>query len=95
MYNNNMKLIPDTIMNKDQFLVEHNRLSPDNLKATFAMLTHFQEEKRPLLKDAEWSNKLRIPFISWLTASSTKTVSKKKTEKRPKKQVYKIYPRVD
>lgn len=56
----------DTIIGKEQFLIEHNRLSPVNLQATFALLTQFQEEKKPLLKDADWSFKLRIPLIVWL-----------------------------
>lgn len=57
-----------TITSKEQFLIDHNRLSPSNLQATFALLTDFQQEKRPLLKDADWSFKLRIPFIVWLDA---------------------------
>ena len=68
MYNGNMKLIPDTPIGKEQFLKEHNKLSPKNLQATFSLLTSFQKEKKPLLKDTDWSNKLRLPFISWLLA---------------------------
>ena len=74
---------------KEQFLDDHNKLSPDRLQATFALLTKFQEEKKPMLKDAEWSHKLRIPFISWML-----TLPKK--QERSKKQVgnkiYKNYP---
>ena len=92
-----MKLIPDTIVSKEQFLIEHNRLSPTNLQATFALLTCFQEEEKPLLKDTDWSNKLRIPFITWLlTMSAEKKKSAQKiTPQRGSeqaKQEYKIYP---
>ena len=74
-----MKLIPDTPIGKKQFLIEHNRLSPANLQVTFEVLTNFQESKRPLLKDADWSNKLRIPLITWLIALPAMTERKKKT----------------
>lgn len=76
-------------ISKEQFLIEHNRLSPINLQATFALLTKFQEEKRPLLKDANWSHKLRIPFISWLLTLPTE---KDKHIRKLVKQVYKNYP---
>ncbi|MBI2053815.1 MAG: hypothetical protein HYT36_00575 [Candidatus Staskawiczbacteria bacterium] len=76
-------------MSKEQFLIEHNRLSPPNLQATFALLTRFQEEIKPLLKDADWSHKLRIPFITWLLSLPQE---KNKHIKKSAKQVYKIYP---
>lgn len=78
----------DIIISKEQFLTEHNRLSPENLQATFALLTRFQEEKRPLLKDNNWSHKLRIPLISWLLALPPK---KEKYQRKSKIQEYKIY----
>lgn len=78
----------DAIIGKEQFLAEHNRLSPENIQATFASLTKFQQEKRPLLKDNEWSYKLRIPFILWLTSLP----QKKKAVKQSQKSEYKIYP---
>ena len=34
-----MKLLPDNPIGKEQFLIEHNKLSPVNLQATFALLT--------------------------------------------------------
>ncbi len=77
------------VISKEQFLIDHNRLSPVNLQATFALLTKFQEEKKPLLKDANWSNKLRIPFISWLIALPQE---KKKHIRESTKQVYRNYP---
>jgi len=79
----------DEIMKKEQFLIEHNKLSPANLQATFALLTRFQEEAKPLLKDANWSHKLRIPFIAWLMALPP---GKKKYIRKPKKQIYRNYP---
>ena len=55
-------------ISKEQFLQEHNKLSPANLQATLALLDRFKEEKKPLMKDSDWClDKHRIPFISWLT----------------------------
>jgi len=54
---------------QEQFLVEHNKLSPVNLRASGALLTRFRQEKQSLFKDDGWSlEKLRRPFIIWLTA---------------------------
>lgn len=89
-----MKLNPENPIGKQKFLVEHNRLSPINLQATFELLTRFQKEKKPLLKDADWSNKLRIPFISWLIALIPLSNTKIKSKGKLKKQEYKIYPKV-
>ncbi len=74
-------------------MIEHNKLSPVNLQATLALLTRFQKEKRPLLKDAVWTNKLRIPFISWLVALPPIPPTKQKHTVRSAEQEYKIYPR--
>lgn len=76
-------------ISKEQFLTEHNRLSPMHLQATFALLTRFQEEKKPLLKDTNWSHKLRIPFISWLLSLPQE---KEKHIRKLTKQTYKNYP---
>ncbi len=81
----------DGIIKKEQFLIEHNKLSPVNLQATFAMLTRFQEEKRPLLKDTEWSFKLRVPFISWLMVLTPLDADKKKPLGK-NDQEYRNYP---
>lgn len=81
-----------TLISKEQFLQEHNKLSPANLQATLALLTKFQETKKPLLKDNEWSvDKLRIPFIAWLTSLPE---SEKKDSKKGKKEkeIFKNYP---
>lgn len=79
------------LISKEQFLEEHNKLSPSNLQATLALLNRFKEEKRPLMKDDSWClDKLRIPFISWLTSIQE---SKNKSIKKSKKgQVFKNYP---
>ena len=56
------------LISKEQFLEEHNKLSPSNLQATLALLERFKEEKKPLMKDSDWClDKHRIPFISWMT----------------------------
>ncbi len=55
--------------NKEQFLEEHNKLSPENLKATTSLLSRFKIEKASLFKNDNWSiDKLRRPFILWLTS---------------------------
>lgn len=55
--------------NKEQFLIEHNKLSPLSLQATLILLTRFKEDKISLFKDDNWSvDKLRRPFILWLTS---------------------------
>jgi hypothetical protein len=54
---------------KKQFLIEHNRLSPLNLKATMDMLIRFKTEKPALFKSDDWPiDKIRRPFIFWLTS---------------------------
>ena len=61
------------VTRKQQFLLEHNKLSPLNLHATLVMLTCFKKDKPALFKDNDWSiDKLRRPFILWLTSSSVK-----------------------
>jgi len=79
------------LISKEQFLEEHNKLSPLNLQATLALLNRFKEEKRPLMKNDGWClDKLRIPFISWLTA--LREPKEKNLEKSRKKEIYKNYP---
>jgi len=54
---------------KQQFLLEHNRLASFDLQATPSMLSLFKVEKASLFKDNNWSvDKLRRPFIFWLTS---------------------------
>jgi hypothetical protein len=56
---------------KEQFLIEHNKLAPENLKATMDTLTSFEAEKPRLFKTNDWSiAKIRRPFISWLSSRS-------------------------
>jgi hypothetical protein len=58
---------------KEQFLTEHNKLSPLNLKATMDTLTRFKTEKPTLFKSDEWPiDKIRRPFIFWLTSHGLK-----------------------
>jgi len=58
---------------KQQFLAEHNKLAPTNLQATPFLLSRFRAEKALLFKNNEWSiDKLRRPFILWLTSLSSK-----------------------
>jgi len=79
------------LINKEQFLEKHNKLSPASLQATLALLDKFREEKKPQLKDSDWClDKFRIPFISWLTATQER--KKRKVKKTTKKQAYKNYP---
>jgi len=85
LYNN----IMNEIMSKEQFLIEHNKLSPVNLQTTFAGLTLFQTTKKPLLKDGNWSLKLRIPLISWM---STLPLVRAKYVRKSTKQEFKNYP---
>ena len=57
---------------KQQFLLDHNKLSPLNLQATTFLLSRFKAEKATLFKDDNWSiDKLRRPFIFWLTSLTT------------------------
>jgi hypothetical protein len=54
---------------QEQFLSEHNKLSPLKLKATFALLTRFKAEKPALFQGEEWPvEKLRRPFLLWMTS---------------------------
>ncbi len=79
------------LISKEQFLEKHNKLSPANLQATLTLLDRFKEEKKPQLKDNAWClDKLRIPFISWLTASQEQ--KKRRAERLNKKETYKNYP---
>ncbi|MDD5145743.1 MAG: hypothetical protein PHF44_02790 [Candidatus Pacebacteria bacterium] len=62
-------ILPPSKNTKEEFLFEHNRLSPLNLQATTALLSRFKIEKQSLFKDDNWSlDKLRRPFIMWLTS---------------------------
>lgn len=67
---------------KEQFLSEHNRLSPLNLQVTIALLSRFRIDKASLFKNDDWPiDKLRRPFILWLTSlpsGETRNIKKKK-----------------
>ncbi|MCX6721328.1 MAG: hypothetical protein NT026_01860 [Candidatus Staskawiczbacteria bacterium] len=80
------------MLTKAQFLIEHNKLSPPHLRATTALLTRFQEEKKPQLKDNSWSiEKMRIPFISWLLAFAPDEKKEKKSAKKEESR-FRNYP---
>ena len=66
------------ISKKENFLLEHNRLSPTNLQATTSMLDQFRIDKASIFKDNDWSvDKLRRPFILWLTVADHQKIDKK------------------
>jgi len=66
---------------KQQFLLEHNKLSPLNLQATISLLSRFRIEKTSLFKNDDWPiDKLRRPFILWLnslTVEEKENINKK------------------
>jgi hypothetical protein len=63
--------IIDVHFTQAQFLKEHNRLSPESFKATASLLSRFKSEKSSLFKDNYWSiDKLRRPFINWISSLS-------------------------
>ena len=79
---------------QENFLIEHNRLSPVSLQATLVLLDQFREEKLSLFKNNDWSvDKLRRPFIIWLTSL---LLLEKKASKDPIKnhdnQKFNTYP---
>ncbi|OHA62768.1 MAG: hypothetical protein A3E07_03385 [Candidatus Wildermuthbacteria bacterium RIFCSPHIGHO2_12_FULL_45_9] len=66
---------------KQQFLQEHNRLSSRALQATPYLLSRFKVDKPSLFKDNNWSvDKLRRPFIFWLTSFSEEELETMKKE---------------
>ncbi len=66
-----VKKVINQHLNKEQFLEEHNSLSPVNLRATISLLSRFKTEKALLFKDDNWpTDKLRRPFILWLSSLS-------------------------
>jgi len=61
--------------NKQLFLIEHNKLAPMHLQATLAVLTRFRVEKPTIFKNDDWSiDKLRRPFIMWLTGFNAEEI---------------------
>lgn len=63
--------VADPHFKKEEFLEEHNRLSPINLRVNLSLLSRFRIEKASLFKDDNWPiDKLRRPFILWLTSVS-------------------------
>lgn len=77
--------------NKEQFLIEHNKLSPLSLQATLILLTRFKEDKLSLFKDDNWSvDKLRRPFILWLTSLPSEKLEG--SAKQAKDKLFHPYP---
>ena len=67
----NAQEVADPHLKKEQFLEEHNRLSPENLQANLALLSRFRVEKASLFHSDDWPiDKFRRPFIIWLTSLS-------------------------
>ncbi len=63
--------VENMCLKKEEFLEEHNKLSPENLKATIPLLSRFKDEKPSLFKNEYWPmDKIRRPFISWLISLS-------------------------
>jgi len=68
---------------KQQFLSDHNKLSPSNLQATTSLLSRFRIERTSLFKDDNWSlDKLRRPFILWLTSMTSEEKENIKPQRR-------------
>ena len=82
---------------KEQFLIEHNRMSPENLRATEAMLCQFEIEKAVVFKnEAGWSiDKIRRPFILWLTSLTQEQRETMNNQKKraPKTNAFQSFPR--
>ena len=77
--------------NKEKFLIEHNKLSPSSLQADLVMLNRFKEEKKSIFKDNNWPiDKLRRPFILWLTSLSSE--QKKDNAKVKNKEAKQFHP---
>lgn len=69
---------------KQQFLDSHNKLSSPELRANLTMLSHFREEKINIFKNDDWDlDRLRRPFIMWLTSlSEDKRIELEKEEEK-------------
>lgn len=61
--------------NKERFLEEHNKLASLDLQATTQLLSRFEIEKPALCIKGSWSiEKVRRPFIMWLTSLKIKEI---------------------
>ena len=79
---------------QEDFLLAHNELSPVSLQATLVLLDQFKEQKINLFKDDSWSlDKLRRPFIIWLTAlAMVQKKASKDAIKNHDNQKFNTYP---
>ena len=67
-----LQIVASQKTTKEEFLSEHNRLSPLNLQATMSLLSRFRIERASIFKDNDWPiDKIRRPFILWLTSLSS------------------------
>ena len=58
---------------KEEFLSEHNRLSSPSMQTNMSLLSRFRIEKASIFKSDNWPiDKLRRPFILWLTSLTIK-----------------------
>ena len=73
----------NTHLSKEQFLEEHNKLSPENLKATIPLLSRFKADHTLMFKDNTWSvDKIRRPFIFWISSLTDEEKANIKEEKK-------------
>jgi hypothetical protein len=57
-----------SLVNKEQFLIDHNKLSSPEWQATMQELSRFETEKPNLCKSGQWSiEKNRRHFVEWLS----------------------------
>jgi len=68
---------------RGQFLIEHNNLSPLNMRATLGMLLFFEIKKPALFISGDYSiEKIRRPFVFWLTSLSDVQRTKMRKSKK-------------
>ena len=79
---------------QENFLIEHNKLSSASLQTTIVLLDQFKKEKHTLFKDDAWSvDKLRRPFILWMTSLAVvKKKASKDSIKNKDNQRFNTYP---
>jgi len=76
------------LTNQEKFLIEHNRLSPLNLQADLTLLNKFRQEKPTLFKDESWPvEKIRRPFIVWLSSLRVQPETPKSCKKTQKEKI--------
>ncbi|MCU0653604.1 MAG: hypothetical protein MUD10_05095 [Candidatus Pacebacteria bacterium] len=61
----------------EEFLATHNRLSPLDFQATMEKLVRFRDENSSLFNGDAPPEKIRRPFLDWLSESSKKIGTEK------------------